>query len=271
MMSYDNGFPEYVPVAEKRAKNQQSLTKLQKKNPNLNPIIINGSKIAKTWWGKAWNDNLERYSDYANRIGRGRSYVRYGAVLDLQITAGEISALVQGSRAKPYEVTITIKPLAKDVWGNMINTCEGQLDSLQELLAGKFPKKLAEVFTTQGQGLFPSPKEIALDCTCPDWATMCKHVAAVLYGVGARFDDDPALFFVLREVNVDDLISKALAQKSQKLLQKTAGKSSRIIDDIDVAVMFGIDVAAGPENSAKKSPPQKTLGKGKTVKSKTKK
>jgi uncharacterized Zn finger protein len=218
IMAYNYGFPEYVPVAEKRRKAQQSVDKLKKKNPDISPIIIEGTKIAKTWWGKAWNNNLERYSDYANRIGRGRSYVRHGAILDLQITAGKISALVQGSQTKPYQITITIKPLAKVTWEKIIRACEGKLDSLPELMEGKFPKALADIFTAPNQGLFPSPKEITMECSCPDWAVMCKHVAAVLYGVGARLDNSPALFFVLRQVNIDDLISKAIAQKSESLL-----------------------------------------------------
>ncbi|CAA7601227.1 Zinc finger SWIM-type profile [Acididesulfobacillus acetoxydans] len=236
------GFPQYVSVAEKRAKAQKSLEKLRKKNPEIAPVIIEGRKLARTWWGKAWNDNLESYSDYANRLGRGRSYVRRGAVLDLRIAPGKVAALVQGSSAKPYRVEITVQPLSKRNWLAITSACEGKIDSLPELLAGKFPKALAELFTVQGKGLFPAPKEISLSCSCPDWATMCKHVAAVLYGVGVRLDEDPALFFVLRNLKVEELVTQAIVRKSETLLKKSGRKSGRIIDNGDLAGMFGIEM-----------------------------
>ena len=246
-MAYYSGFPEYVTVAEKRQKAQKSVEKLRKKNPDICPVIIAGTKIAKTWWGKSWNDNLESYSDFANRIGRGRSYVRHGAVLDLKITQGEIRALVQGSASRPYQVTISIQPLSNAVWQVITKNCAGKIDSLQELIVGKFPKALAEVFTAKGKGLFPASKEIRLQCSCPDGANMCKHVAAVLYGVGARLDDDPTLFFVLRKVKVDDLISEAISQKTETLLKKSKAKSRRIIEDTDIADMFGLEMAIKAE------------------------
>lgn len=251
-MSYYNGFPEYITVAEKREKAQKSIEKLRKKNPNIAPIVISGRKLTRTWWGKSWNDNLERYSDYANRIGRGRTYVRNGAVLDLQITPGNVRALVQGTRTKPYQVDITIQPLAKNIWEAITKACAGKIDSLQELIEGKFPKALSDLFTAQGKGLFPAPKEISLTCSCPDWAVMCKHVAAVLYGIGARLDDDPSLFFVLRKVNIGELISETITAKSQSLLVKSKTKSSRVIDDIDISSMFGIEMEAKHQKKALK-------------------
>ena len=241
-MAYYSEFPEYVSVAEKRQKALKSIEKLKKKNPDICPVIIEGRKITKTWWGKSWNDNLESYSDYENRIGRGRSYVRHGAVLDLKITQGKISALVQGSVSKPYQVTISIQPLSNDIWQAITKNCVGKIDSLQELIVGKFPKTLSELFTAKGEGLFPASKEIALQCSCPDGANMCKHVAAVLYGVGARLDDDPTLFFVLRNVKVDDLISETISQKTETLLERSKAKSRRIIEDTDISEMFGIEM-----------------------------
>jgi uncharacterized Zn finger protein len=270
-MSYDYGFPKYVSVAEKRLQAQKSLESLKKKNPNIHPITIDGTKIVNTWWGKAWNDNLERYSDYANRIGRGRSYLRHGAVLDLQITSGEICALVQGSSSKPYKIKILIKPIANDVWEKLTKVCEGKLDSLQELIAGKFPKALADLFTAQGEGLFPAPHEIVLDCNCPDWAEMCKHVAAALYGVGVRLDNDPTLFFVLRKINIDELISKAIIQKSQTLLKKSKTKSSRVIEDADISAMFGIEMETEPLKPVNKPIAKKITRKKKVAKTRTKK
>jgi uncharacterized Zn finger protein len=238
-------FPRYVSVAEKKAKAARKLKQLRKKNPAIQPITLEGQAIAKTWWGKSWNLNLERYADYSNRIGRGRSYVRHGAVLDLQVSAGQVKSLVQGSRTKPYTVTIKIKGIAKAIWQNMKAACAGKLDSLPELLRGKFPKALEEVFTAQGRGLFPSPQEIDFDCSCPDWAYMCKHVAATLYGIGTRLDDNAGLFFKLRKVKMDDLIQQALKDHSYQLLEKAEKMSPGKIAESDLSGMFGIDMEDG--------------------------
>jgi uncharacterized Zn finger protein len=237
------GYPKYVSVGEKKAKAERKLKALKKKNPGIKPIIIEGRALAKTWWGKSWNKNLERYADYANRIGRGRSYVRHGAVLDLQIKPGKIDAMVMGSGSSPYRVTITIKPVLKNNWRNIRNQCKGKMDSLKQLMAGKFPKTLEDVFTRKGEGLFPVPKEISLDCSCPDWAVMCKHVAAVLYGVGARLDQDPSLFFVLRKADVKDLVSETVKESKKELLIRSGKKSSRMIEDnSQLSDLFGIEL-----------------------------
>jgi uncharacterized Zn finger protein len=235
-------YPRYVSVAEKKAKAARKLKQLRKKNPAIQPIVLEGKAIAKTWWGKSWNLNLERYADYSNRIGRGRSYVRHGAVLDLQISAGQVQSMVQGSRTKPYKVTIKIKGIKKTIWKNMKAACAGKLESLPELLDGKFPKALGEVFTAQGRGLFPSPQEIDFVCSCPDWAYMCKHVAATLYGIGTRLDDDAGLFFKLRKVKIDDLIQQTLKDQSYKLLEKAEKMSPGKIAESDLSGMFGIDM-----------------------------
>ena len=235
------GFPKHVRKAEKKAKAEKKLAQLKKKQ-DVRPVIIEGSAIARTWWGKAWNKNLESYADYRNRIGRGRSYVRCGAVLDLQVHAGEIKALVHGSRAKPYSINIKIKKLNKNTWQQVVAECAGKLESLEELLTGKFPKALEETFI-QRNGLFPSPKEIEFDCSCPDWASMCKHVAATLYGVGARLDEDPTLFFTLRGVDTGDLIKRTVTSKAEDLLKKASKKSFRIIEGADLSSVFGIDLA----------------------------
>ncbi|MGO9614019.1 MAG: hypothetical protein ACLPX5_13450 [Dissulfurispiraceae bacterium] len=240
-MSY-RGFPRYVSAAEKRAKAEKKLKQLSKKNPNLKPVILQGSAIARTWWGKAWNLNLERYADYHNRIGRGRSYVRHGAVLDLQIDPGEARASVQGSRSSPYSVVISIETLKKPIWQTILDQCQGMLDSLQELLNGSFPKKIGEIFTHTSSGMFPSPKEIRFSCSCPDWAGMCKHVAATLYGIGARLDESPELFFRMRNVEMDELIGQAISDHRQKLLARASKKSSRIIEEADLSRTFGIEL-----------------------------
>jgi uncharacterized Zn finger protein len=238
----DYGYPRYVSVAEKRARARRKLEQLKKKHPDIRPVVIAGNALVRTWWGKAWNGNLGKYADYANRIGRGRSYVRHGAVLDLQIKPGQVSALVQGSQGSPYTVTIKIKPISEPVWKQIKTACEGQLASLQELLEGRFPKSLAELFTAKGSGLFPAPKEIDFQCSCPDWAYMCKHVAAVLYGIGTRLDEDPGLFFVLRKMKMDDLITQAVRDKSERLLKQAKKKTARVIGDADLGEVFGIEM-----------------------------
>ncbi|MCF6290071.1 MAG: hypothetical protein L3J03_03625 [Desulfobacterales bacterium] len=253
-MSY-RGYPRYVSVAEKKARAAKKLKQLKKKMPEIRPVVIKGSGLARTWWGKSWNKNLERYADYTNRIGRGRSYVRHGAVLDLAIDSGKVTALVQGTRAKPYEVTIEIKAISKTNWRAIKKQCQGQLKSLQDLLAGKFPKALGEIFFTKGKGLFPGPQSISFNCSCPDWALMCKHVAATLYGIGARLDEDPSLFFKLRQADTEDLVARAVKDKTGELLARTSKKSARVIDNGDLSAIFGIDMEGKPDFAVNKRKP----------------
>jgi uncharacterized Zn finger protein len=241
-MSFYGGFAKYVSVAERKELALESIERLKKKNPNIAPVIVTGKSLTRTWWGKSWNVNLESYADYKNRISRGRSYVRNSAVLDLQITQGTINALVQGSGSKPYQITIAILPLAQKSWEELTKECAGKIDSLQELIDGKFPKGLSELFTVRGKGLFPAPREINLKCNCPDGARMCKHVAAALYGVGVRLDEDPTLFFKFRGVNVEALISETITKQTKSLLEKSKTKSRRIMEDTDVSGMFGIEI-----------------------------
>jgi len=245
-MSY-RGYPRYVSVAEKKEKAEKKLHQLKKKRPDIAPVIIKGNALARTWWGKSWNRNLERYADYSNRIGRGKSYVRHGTVLDLQIEGGQVTALVQGSRAKPYEIVIRIQPINKSNWNTIKKQCQGELRSLPDLLAGKFPKELGEIFLAEGKGLFPTPQEIAFDCSCPDWASMCKHVAATLYGIGARLDEDPLLFFKLRQADTEELVARAVQGKTDELLTKAKNKSAKVIDDADLSGIFGIDLDVNPD------------------------
>jgi uncharacterized Zn finger protein len=262
MAYYDDyGFPRYVSVAEKRARAQRKLEQLRKKHPDLRPVAIEGNTLVRTWWGKAWNGNLAKYADYVNRIERGRSYVRHGAVLDLKIGPGQVDALVQGSQSSPYNVAIKIKPIGGSIWKQIRAACEGQLASLQELLEGRFPKGMADLFTAKGSGLFPSPKEIDFHCSCPDWAYMCKHVAAVLYGIGTRLDEDPNLFFVLRKVKMEELITQAIRDRSARLLKQAKKKTSRVIDDADLGNVFGIEMESADAGGQPKVPVKKSRKK----------
>lgn len=234
------GYPRYVSVAEKKDKALKVLNKLRKKNPDISPVVIQGRTIAKSWWGKAWIDNLERYADYANRIDRGKSYVKNGMVLDLQILRGSISALVCGSTMKPYEVEIKIEPLSKKKMDELTKLCDHRIDTIEALAAGKFTKELEVLLSAKGTGLFPSPKEIHFSCSCPDWAYMCKHVAAVLYGTGTRLDDNPLLFFTLRDIDSERFIKKSVEKKTGLMLKNAGNKSSRCIEEKDITGLFGI-------------------------------
>jgi uncharacterized Zn finger protein len=239
-------FPRYVSVEERKRKAAKQLAAMTKKGVVLAPVVINGRTIARSWWGAHWNRNLERYADFSNRLGRGRSYVRSGAVLDLKIEKGAIMALVAGSGRKPYEVKIRIKPLDAEKWKELVGKAAGEIETLAALLEGVFPRELADLFFGENGGLFPKPKEIHFDCSCPDYASMCKHVGAALYGAGARLDAKPDLFFVLRGVDMHDLVGKAATHATGRLLSKSAvaaGKKGRILDLSaagGVSKMFGI-------------------------------
>lgn len=234
------GFSEYVSVAKKKENAQKSIEKLRKKIPNISPVIIDGNLIAKKWWGKAWNKNLESYADLSNRIGRGRSYVKHGAVLDLQIEKGNVEAIVQGSGAKPYNIVIEIDKLEKNKWESVIEICNHRIDTMETLIAGQFPKEFDKLFKESKNGLFPYPKEIHFKCSCPDSARVCKHVAAVLYGVGARLDNDPILFFKLRDIDFEELLKKSMEDKMQSMIKNADKKSTRVIDEEDVFDLFGL-------------------------------
>ena len=247
------GFAPYVSVAERRAQALGQIQKLRKAGRTVSPVEIAGRKIATTFWGGAWCDNLERYSDYANRIPRGRTYVRNGSVIDLQIGAGQVEALVSGSSI--YTVKIGVTPVVTPRWKAICGQCAGGIDSLVELLQGRFSKAVMAHLCQQGTGLFPTPDEITFSCSCPDWASMCKHVAAVLYGVGARLDHQPDLLFRLRKVNEQDLIARAGADVP--LAQKGPAKS-KVLADQDLAGVFGVELAPPsdpkPKTRAKRPP-----------------
>jgi uncharacterized Zn finger protein len=238
MNYYEWGWRPYIPVAERRRNAVRAMEKRRKQGHAVSPVVIEGRAIVRTFWGKSWCDNLERYSDYANRLPRGRTYVRNGSVVDLQITPGAIHAFVCGSEL--YEVAVKIAPLAKTRWKSICGDCAGAIESLVELLQGRFSKGVMERICRQNQGLFPSPAEIKLSCSCPDWADMCKHVAAVLYGIGARFDQQPELLFRLREVDEQELIATAGSALPFGGRRPAAAK---VLGAGDLADVFGLDMA----------------------------
>ncbi len=262
---YDSYWPPYVPVAERRRRAAQKVAKMKKAGHNISPVEINGRKIATTFWGNAWCKNLEAYSDYSNRLPRGRTYVRNGSVIDLQIDAGRVHALVSGTDL--YTVNIKIKPLPKKKWTEIKGQCAGQIDSLVELLQGSISKSVMEIVTRKGEGLFPSPREITLNCSCPDWATMCKHVAATLYGVGARLDHEPELLFTLRGVDPTEMVEAAIDQPTGA----SKARKGRVLESNELSSVFGVDIdmdgVSSDVSSTSTKPAKRTRRAAKTRKS----
>jgi uncharacterized Zn finger protein len=241
-------FRPYVSsVAQRRANAARAIAKRAKQGLKVAPVVINGRLIARTFWGQAWCENLESYSDYENRLPRGRTYVRNGSVVHLEIGPGKVSALVSGSEL--YEVKIALSPLAKRDWSATKSRCAGQIGSLVELLQGRLSQAVMDIVTSRDSGLIPKPSEIKMSCSCPDLAGMCKDVAAVLYGVGARLDHQPELLFVLREVDHLELIESAVPQAG---LGQAAKSGKKTLERSEVAGVFGIELAepdpAGPSD-----------------------
>ena len=226
----DYDWTPYVSVGERRRKAEQDAAK----TGPTKPVTLTGSRIANTFWGKSWCENLERYSDYANRLPRGRTYVRSGCVIDLRIGNGIVNALVSGSCV--YRVQVNVSPIPKPRWRAVCNDCVGAINSLVELLEGRFSKSTLERLCREKTGMFPLPSEITFNCSCPDSARMCKHVAAVLYGIGARLDEKPELLFRLRNVDQEELITKAGSSL-------TKPKTSKVLEVDNLSELFGIDIA----------------------------
>ncbi len=269
MSRYD--WRPYVPVAQRRQQAAKKIAKLRKAGRSVAPVEIEGRKIARTFWGSAWCDNLEAYSDYANRLPRGRTYIRNGSVIDLQIAKGRISALVSGTDF--YEVELRVKRLPAQKWKHIRSQCTGGIDSVVELLQGRISDAVMGTVTRAGEGLFPAPKEISFDCSCPDWATMCKHVAAALYGVGARLDHAPEMLFELRGVDPVEMVGDAVGQAGTK--RKAA--RGRTLAQEDLSSVFGVDIEGAPKSArrrgakagkkvAKKKPKKTAAAKKKATK-----
>lgn len=233
---YESQWAPYVPVAERRRRALRKVVEMKKAGQRVSPVEVAGRTIAMTFWGQSWCTNLEAYSDYSNRLPRGRTYVRNGSVVDLQIEAGRVRALVSGTDF--YNAVIEIEPIPTQKWTKIKGQCAGQIDSLVELLRGSISKGVMEIVSRKGEGLFPAPREITLSCSCPDWAAMCKHVAATLYGVGARLDREPALLFTLRGVDPAEMVAAAVAQPTG------AGRArkGRVLQSDELSSVFGVDI-----------------------------
>lgn len=250
-------FPTYVPVSARRARAARKIASLRKQGKKVQPVRITGNLIARSFWGKRWCKHMESFSDYRNRLPRGRSYARHGAVCDLAIRAGRVDALVFGTRL--YHVEIRIDKLKPAAWKSIKARCTGQIGSVLELLQGRLSDQVMAVVTNRNRGLFPTPRQIEFDCDCPDWAGMCKHVASVMYGVGARLDDSPELLFLLRKVDESELIEADLA------LPAGSDQVDSLADG-DLSGIFGIeldtDEAPVPRSRPRKKAARKTRRRG---------
>lgn len=241
----------YVPVAQRRNRAQREVSKLEKKGRRCDPVVVGGRKIARTFWGASWCENLESYSDYANRLPRGRTYVRNGSVVDLQVRVGKITALVAGSEL--YEVGVQIERAPAKLWRSLTERCAGRVDSVVELLTGHISDGVMGLLADPDGGLFPKPREMKLQCSCPDWAVMCKHVAAALYGVGVRLDERPELLFELRDVDPLDLA--AAAGTTDALVNVPNESGATVLDSDDLGGLFEIELddQPAPRGSRKQS------------------
>jgi uncharacterized Zn finger protein len=257
---YDDDYPRYVTVEERRRAAERQLARLRRLGHDLQPVVTVARRLVQSWWGRAWCDNLIRYSDFANRMPRGRSYVRAGAVIDLKVEPGRVRAQVMGTRL--YQVSVAVAPIPEERWRRVVEECAGQLTSLVEIMRGQMPRSILDALTRQGTGLFPAPSEIELTCSCPDWAQMCKHVAAALYGIGVRLDGDPELFFTLRRLDATDLLQGA----GQAL--SAPASTTAVLAPSQLSALFGIELDGDPaplEQPAGKRPSRRKGAGGGTA------
>ena len=256
-MSWGQQWAPYVSVGEKLNKAVRHAAQLAKKQKReREPVSIQGRAIAKTFWGKAWCDNLTAYQDYSNRLPRGATYVRNGSVVDLIIKPKRIEAIVAGSA--PYTVKIEITELDKHRWKAIRSECSESIDSLLDLLSGRLSDGVMKQLTDPKTGLFPSPREIRMSCSCPDFSSCCKHLAAVMYGVGARLDNQPELLFLLRGVDHQELVSQAIAAGN---LDRELSRGSGGLDSQDLGAIFGIELENGVVEPAKPTKEKRTSKK----------
>ena len=240
-MSWSGSYFGWEPrktAAARRADAARKIKDAARRGKPMAPVTIAGRKIAHTFWGKAWCDNLERYRDFAHRLERGRSYVRSGSVIDLSLDVGKIVAVVSGLSL--YEVVIEINAVKLDVWRAIQRGCAGNIGSCLDLLSGRLFDPVMVRLCADRTGLFPAPSAISFTCSCPDDAIMCKHVAAVMYGVGARLDRAPELLFTLRQVSADELLASAISELP------SAPSRARVLAEDGLAALFGIELASAP-------------------------
>lgn len=239
-MGYYGTFYHQDTIDELIAKNKTKFRRYQKKHPECHPVIINNGTICTSWWGKSWNKNFRRYADFSNRISRGSRYIKANCIFDLKIEGQDIYGVIAGSGRSMYDCHIHIDAMDERDWDYIVNACGNQFDSLEELLEGKFPKALKDLFFDGDKGLFPAPKQIHMDCSCPDWAMLCKHVSAILYAISHELDEHPELLFQLRGVDLNNLVRESLTSNLDHLMDKVDCKSKRILKNQDIDKIFDL-------------------------------
>jgi uncharacterized Zn finger protein len=183
-------------------------------------------EIGSTWWSKRWIGVLESFS-MGTRLTRGRSYARQGQVISIDIEPGVVKAKVQGSRPKPYNIKIQLRPLSDQDWEEVTEAMASQAIFAAKLLAGEMPTNIEEAFHAVKLSLFPTAaKDLVTDCSCPDWANPCKHIAAVYYLLAERFDEDPFLIFKLRGRTKDEIIQALREKRTETLPVESAAPST---------------------------------------------
>jgi uncharacterized Zn finger protein len=260
------GWYNYYDSRDRKDRLQRKIEKLRKQGETFEALAVTAgrTKISTTFWGQAWCRHLESFSDYENRLPRGRSYLRQGNVYNLSIGTGEVAATVAGSEL--YDTRVSITPLAKTEWKRLTRECSGQVGSMLDLLAGRIGDDTLRVLTDREHGLFPKPRQMRFQCSCPDWADMCKHVAAVLYGVGAMLDQKPELLFVLRGVDHVELLGEAVASAVQDLSHAAAAGDD--LAGADLSALFGIDLGDADSTTVRETPPAKPAVRKKVAKKK---
>lgn len=208
------------------------------------PVVLSSRTISSSWWGKAWCSNIDLYADQYNRLDRGKKYVRADCVVDLEINGGTVEAKVVGSRKTPYDVKVTIDPIKAENYERITSIAEGKLKSMEALESGEFPKEYQELFTMKESGLFPKLGEIHFYCSCPDSSRICKHIAAVLYAIGSRLDDDPFLFFSLRGIDVKEFAGRIIKKEAARIWQGVESKldKERVISEDEARHLFGYEI-----------------------------
>lgn len=268
------GWAPYISVSEKISRAKKKMKKLARTGLDVQPIEAFRGPITKTFWGKEWCRHIESFQEVTNRLQRGQTYVHNGSVCHLAIEPGKVTAYVAGS--EPYKVNIDVKKLSVSRWNLLKRGVVGQIDSLFDLLQGKISNDVLTQLADAKNGLFPQLKELKFTCSCPDgfytknW--MCKHIAAVFYGIGRRFETKPELLFTLRGVNSQDLvISGAKAQVERQIDEAASplGKDElENIFDIELAPTNGkkdrkigkpvkTPVKKSPANTVEKTTPEK--------------
>ena len=209
--------------------------------------------FGESWWAKRWIRVLEDF-DIGARLSRGRSYARNGQVLSIAIEKGRVTAKVQGSRPKPYDIAIEVKTLADAEWARVIDALGRQAIFAAKLMAGEMPQDIEPLFTEVGLSLFPAALEdLKTGCSCPDWSNPCKHIAAAYYLLGEEFDRDPFLIFALRGMSREALLARlgtTSAKKEAKVdLPSTAARPAEPLSALVDVFWNGVS-AQTPEPAA---------------------